>query len=254
MAKSYMDYLKEILQSEKEVKDDQITASNNLYQAEKNKIKKEYGQKIYEADSNYTDLVSKENVNKLINERKLKESIANKGLSNSGAKKTLDKNGNMSHKLKVDNLKNSNRYQVNELQNEMKNELDRVEADRSKAESKIDESFLKNAEKTAQSLYKANNKTTSSSKKKQEVSLKDEKEPAEERYEQFLFTANQYENIGKIIRLAIDRKTYMNERRLNKDLPDYNTYLDNLLKPFIANETIGKEEEEYIIRKLTGNL
>lgn len=152
MAKSYYDYLQEVLKNQEETVKNEKKATEDKFSADKTVKIKEYNDKIKSIDKGYDESISQENIQRLIEERKIKEAIGNMGLLDSGhnSKKVRD---NL-HKANVESKMNAN---ISERNNEVlkrDNEVALLDGKKQEEFAKIDSNYLKKAENTAESLYK----------------------------------------------------------------------------------------------------
>lgn len=86
--KSYEEYLKEIEKNNQAKLDEQLGANKNNYAAQKEQVNKNYDEQIKEVTSDYQRLYEDNAVQKLINERKIAENMANLGTTDSGLNRT----------------------------------------------------------------------------------------------------------------------------------------------------------------------
>lgn len=267
MAKSYTDYLKEILAAQKQTMEDSISASNSLYDSKKDQVKKEYVDKIRETDKDFLSKIKDQNLQELIEKRKINEKMGNLGLIDSGynkAHKDLTKKFNA---IKKDGIMKENNIQSKKLQNEMNDEINALEVKRAEAQSEINEDFLKDAQKNAEDLYKADLKAKSSSTKKSTSSKntatkkEEAKEPEnnpqreEEKYDIFDvdeddLTEYQKYNVRYHLNLLPERADYFREKKLDKSLPAYDTYIINYLDSVADSGYLCATEYNYILKKL----
>ncbi len=152
MAKSYYDYLQEAIKNQEEARQKEMQATENKYTTDKNIVGKEYGDKIKSIDADYDKSISAENINKLIDERKIKEAMGNMGLLDSGlnSKKRRD----AKHRATVENLQKENVNVRNNVVKERDNEIQLLDDKKNEQFLKIDSDYMKKAENTAESLYK----------------------------------------------------------------------------------------------------
>lgn len=244
MAKTYLDYLKEVLKGRAGEKEAILAQYENKYDDEKDAVKKEYASKTREKDMAYLDEVDKENVARFINERKMREAIGNMGLLNSGLKfKGSD--------LKVKQLTKENKEQRKAIEDEMNREL--LEIDNKKADEifKAEQKFDDEVNRTAEALYKEAIKTSKKA-SMPVVSLKEEKEPGTEEpktenNDDHLTVQNMI-NIGNAISKIITKSEYAKEKQINKELHDYDQIVMRNLANMWVNNQITKKELDYLIK------
>ncbi len=244
MAKTYLDYLKEVLKGRAGEKEAILAQYENKYDDEKDAVKKEYASKTREKDMAYLDEVDKENVARFINERKMREAIGNMGLLNSGLKyKGSD--------LKVKQLTKENKEQRKAIEDEMNREL--LEIDNKKADEifKAEQKFDDEVNRTAEALYKEAIKTSKKA-SMPVVSLKEEKEPGTEEPKtennDERLTAQNMINIGNAISKIITKSEYAKEKQINKELHDYDQIVMRNLANMWVNNQITKKELDYLIK------
>ena len=302
MAKSYYEYLSEVLKNQESAMKNEKNVAENKYLNEKNSAKKVYGDKIRSVDSSYSQEIDKENINRLIEERKIKEAMSNLGLNASGL--NSKNNRDFSNKIKIEKLQKDNASERNSISADRDNELLKIDDKKNQEFQKIDNNYKKSAENTAETLYKedlkAEQKAQEEARKLEEARIKAEterikaeqkveaerikaeakvraaqakkssgtkkpekKEETEETEEvkidaepEFNYVESdfvklspeQLENVSKVIPniILLSPQEYANERRLNKVLPKYSVYVDDVLLRLKRDKVIDKDEYEYL--------
>lgn len=178
MAKSYYEYLSEVLKNQENNLKNEKNIAENKFLNEKNTAKKVYGDKIRSVDSDFDSQINKENINRLIQERKIKEAMGNLGLLNSGL--NSKSNRDFSHKTKIAGLQKENASERDSIVKDRDNELLAIDDKKSQELTKIDNNYRKNAENTAETLYKedmkAEQKAAEEARKLEEARIKAETE------------------------------------------------------------------------------
>ena len=267
MAKSYIEYLKEILSSQENAKKQQISASDSEYGLLKAQVKSEQGKKKGEIDSSYGALVDAENVKRLINERKINEAAANMGLTDSGLNRTQQTASQLSHSNRVSGLFAQRRAQVDALKHLTDMKLQELEEKRLSKNADIEQGFLDTAQKVASELYNADLNKDSA---KREYEMKVHIEDLEKKVETYEKTLKQWEKkygiltdeelngdlspsrpltVEELEATLLTRKQVSDERKINPDVTSYEDYLRSTFYEWLFDEKIAEPELEYLMKK-----
>ncbi len=265
MAKSYIEYLKEILASQEETKKQKIFANDTEYEGLKGQVKSDAKKSISETNASYGALVDMENVRRLINERKISESIANMGLTDSGLNRTQQTAVELSHSNKVSGLFAQRRAQVDAIKLRTEQKLQELEGKRIQFNSTVENSFLEAAQKTASDLYNdditAEAKAKEAELKKQIEALKEEKKALEKNQKEPEAPNTSYEEesegepdmrqwyVDQLYSGLHTRKELAQERKLDKNVPSYEEYLRENFDSWYYNGKITKKEYGHLVNK-----
>ncbi len=244
MAKSYLDYLKEVLKGREGEKEELIAQYETEYEGKKDKKRKEYVEKIKEKDQAYLDEIDKENVERLIEERKFREAIGNMGLSDSGLKSGISD-------LKAKKLQNENKAQRKAMEDEMNLKLSEIDNEKNEEISNVVKKFDDEVHRSAEALYKASLKTSGRS-NRSTVSLKQETEEPENSQKPNVMkleelTQQNYINIGAAISTFPTRTEYLREKKINDKMPDYKTLIYRQAVALWRTHRITQAEFDYLM-------
>ncbi len=267
MAKSYIEYLKEILSSQEDTKKQHISASDGEYDLLKSQVKSDKGKNMAEIDLSYGALVDAENVKKLINERKISEAAANMGLTDSGLNRTQQTASQLSHSNRVSGLFAQRRAQVDALKRATDMKLQEIEEKRLKKNADIEQGFLESAQKVASDLYNAELEKEAAAREYKMAMHIEELEKAVSSYEK---TIKQWEKkygilsdeelnsdmspsrpltVEELEKTLLTRRQVSDERKVNPDVPGYEDYLKSTFYEWLFDEKITQTELDYLMKK-----
>ncbi len=249
MAKTYTDYLKEILLSKKDLRDESINAMKESIEVEKDKAKKEFSDKMSEIDDDFTKKINIENVKKYIDQRNLEESLSNLGLTESGYKNVKKKKASIDHQKSVKSIFDDNKKKALKLQGDFKSEIDELDLERLEKENKINEDFDDEAAREAQSLFKAATKTSGASGSK-DKNKKDDKKEEEESDELPTLNDIQQYSVDLVLKKLPTRREYVREKKLDSSLPSYDAFIIRYLDSYKRTAQLSQEAYDYIIKYL----
>lgn len=149
----YEEILKQVRAQAEAQKQADKAASDAQYAAQIKNAQEKYGEQIEKTEHAYDDQLSQANVQRIINERQIRENMANMGLTDSGLNRTQQtaaqlSQANAAHKISVakqqavDTLAQALAQQVTSLQNAQ-----------TAASAGIDSAYEKNAQSNATSMY-----------------------------------------------------------------------------------------------------
>ncbi len=225
MAKSYLEYLKEL--TKKKEKD--LFDVEEKYEREKTEKKNSYIEKIRETDKNFIDEIDKENVKRLIEERKFREAVGNLGLGDSGLK--------YKPSLNKERLTKSSEKERKNLEDEMKDVLNDLDYEKTKKKEKIEESFSEEKEKLKDSQKTSSKNTSDKGKGTEEAPEKEDD-----------LSPDSYRKIGQVIKKLPTKREYLKESQVNDQMPDYEKSIFYLVIDFWMKGQITKEECNYILK------
>ena len=144
--KKYQDYYTPQADKEK-------STSNANYDKQKETVSTTYNTQIDETKSGYEDIYRENAVQKLVNERKIAENMANSGLTDSGLNRTQQTAAQLSYsnsKVKIDTERQK---ALDTLSNQLAAEIANIEINKSAAAAEIDSKYAQLAESAAQEQY-----------------------------------------------------------------------------------------------------
>ncbi len=225
MAKTYLEYLKEL--TEKKEKD--LFEAEEKYEKEKSEKKNSYIEKIKETDKNFIDEIDKENVKRLIEERKFREAVGNLGLGDSGLK--------YKPSLNKARLTRASEAERQTLENEMKNVLNDLDHEKTKKKEKIEENFSEKKEKLNDNQKTSSKNTSDKGKGTEEAPEKEDD-----------LSPESHRKIGEVIKKLPTKREYLKESQVNDEMPDYEKSIFYLVIDFWMKGQITKEECNYILK------
>lgn len=154
MAKTYNDYLQEILNAQKEDKEKEQSKVDEKYQAKTDEITNEYSANAQELNEIYNDYIDKSYVQKLIDKKQVQETLANLGLTDSGLSRTQQTAVQLSHANRVGKYNLSKQKQIDALAKEMRGKVSDALVQAEKEKTDIEKSYQKTAETKATELLK----------------------------------------------------------------------------------------------------
>lgn len=154
MAKTYTDYLQEILNAQQEEKEKQKTGIAKKYESINKDILDKYSSDIQAIKETYDDYIDKSYVQKLIDKKQVQETLANMGLTDSGINRTQQTAIQLSHSNRAGKYSALKQQQIDSLAKEMRGKLTDSKIQAEKQLTDIDEKFRKEAESKATELYK----------------------------------------------------------------------------------------------------
>lgn len=143
--------------------DGDISSLNSTYGTSADKIRSDYESQISDTERSYNDAFEENNVKRIVNERKIAESMANSGLSDSGLNRTQVTANQLSWANADSKLRQNRQKAVDDLARVMQSSLSSLEAERASKEQSIRSSYEQQAVSNAASIY--NNEVDSAAKK-----------------------------------------------------------------------------------------
>ncbi len=134
---SIEEYLKKYNQQTAANTQAKVDAVNNTAAASSQLIKDDYGAQIKETEQTYNQLFDENNVQKIINERQIAESMANTGLTDSGLNRTQMTASQLSHANNQANIRRQQQAAIDTLSRTMQSKLTEIETSRAAQESSI---------------------------------------------------------------------------------------------------------------------
>lgn len=154
MAKTYTDYLQEILNAQEKEKENQKAGVDKKYESLSKEISEKYSSDIQALTEIYDDYIDKSYVQKLIDKKQVQETLANMGLTDSGIHRTEQTAVQLSHSNRVGKYTALKQQQIDSLAKEMRGKLTDAKIQAENEKTTIDNQFRKEAESKATEFYK----------------------------------------------------------------------------------------------------
>lgn len=154
MAKTYTDYLQEILNAQEKEKENQKAGVDKKYESLSKEISEKYSSDIQVLTEIYDDYIDKSYVQKLIDKKQVQETLANMGLTDSGIHRTEQTAVQLSHSNRVGKYTALKQQQIDSLAKEMRGKLTDAKIQAENEKTTIDNQFRKEAESKATEFYK----------------------------------------------------------------------------------------------------
>lgn len=154
MAKTYTDYLQEILNAQEKEKENQKAGVDKKYESLSKEISEKYSSDIQALTEIYDDYIDKSYVQKLIDKKQVQETLANMGLTDSGIHRTEQTAVQLSHSNRVGKYTALKQQQIDSLAKEMRGKLTNAKIQAENEKTTIDNQFRKEAESKATEFYK----------------------------------------------------------------------------------------------------
>ena len=154
MAKTYTDYLQEILNAQEKEKENQKAGVDKKYESLSKEILEKYSSDIQALTEIYDDYIDKSYVQKLIDKKQVQETLANMGLTDSGIHRTEQTAVQLSHSNRVGKYTALKQQQIDSLAKEMRGKLTDAKIQAENEKTTIDNQFRKEAESKATEFYK----------------------------------------------------------------------------------------------------
>ena len=155
MSKTQQQYRNEFLNMNKAAQEEQIKASNQIYDSQKKQATDVYNGQIVETEESYDDLFRENEVQRIINERRIAENMANLGLTDSGLNRTQQTAVQLSYANQKGKLNTERQKAVDSLRSKLSSAITEIENNRISSEAGIKNTFEQNANTYAQDMYKA---------------------------------------------------------------------------------------------------
>ena len=154
MAKTYTDYLQEILNAQEKEKENQKAGVDKKYESLSKEISEKYSSDIQALTEIYDDYIDKSYVQKLIDKKQVQETLANMGLTDSGIHRTEQTAVQLSHSNRVGKYTALKQQQIDSLAKEMRGKLTDAKIQAENEKTTIDNQFRKESESKATEFYK----------------------------------------------------------------------------------------------------
>ncbi len=132
-----------------------VKSSNKLYKKQSDSVKDIYGGQITDTKNAYEGQYRENAIQKIINERKVSESMANMGITDSGLSRTQQTAVQLSYGNNKGEIDRARQSSVDALAREMNSQLSTIEQNRLAAEQTIRDKYRASAESAATASYNA---------------------------------------------------------------------------------------------------
>lgn len=167
------EYLKKLQKETAANTQAKVDAINNSAAASAQIIRDETAANIKETEQSYNDLFDQNNVQRIINERRIAENMANMGLTDSGLNRTQMTANQLSYANQQNKLTAARQKAVDDLARVMNSQLASLEAERASKEASIRTADYDNNYSQAVSMYKADQKAYADAISNQQKSAQD---------------------------------------------------------------------------------
>lgn len=261
MAKSYLEYLQEILQSQETEKNNQLMGIDEKYSAISKETKDKYSSDIKTVNETYDDYIDQSYVQKIIDQKQVEQTLANMGLTDSGLNRTQQTAAILSHSNRTGKYNSLRQQQIDSLAREMQGKLTDLRLEQEKEKTTVTDKLKKSAEDQAMDIYKSElaaeakiqaERIKAASKSSGTTNKKtDPTETKEETKEEYTGTLTQDRRniLEKMCEEGlITRQRFNNERRLGNVSGTYEDYIKSTLLKWRIDLSINQEEYEYLLQ------
>ena len=135
--------------------ENEVSTLNQVAATNKQTITNDYNAQISETEKDYNDLYDQNNVQRIINERRIAENMANLGLTDSGLNRTQQTAAQLSYANNQNRLSIAKQKAVEDLARVMNAKLSEIEIARAQNEQSIRSAYGQKAVDNATSIYNA---------------------------------------------------------------------------------------------------
>lgn len=151
--KSEQERREEYLKNHAAEKQSQINTSNQIYNSQKQQVQDTYNTQIADAEESYEDLYRENEVQRLVNQRQLNESMANLGLTDSGLNRTQQTAVQLSYANQKGEISREKQKALDTLSSALASAITDIENNRAAAQASIEDTYARNADTYAQNMY-----------------------------------------------------------------------------------------------------
>lgn len=151
--KTQQERREEYLKDHNAEKQSQINTSNQIYNSQKQQVQDTYNTQIADAEESYEDLYRENEVQRLVNQRQLNESMANLGLTNSGLNRTQQTAVQLSYANQKGEISREKQKALDTLSSALASAITDIENNRAAAQASIEDTYARNADTYAQNMY-----------------------------------------------------------------------------------------------------
>lgn len=135
--------------------ENEVSTLNQVAATNKQTITNDYNAQISETEKDYNNLYDQNNVQRIINERRIAENMANLGLTDSGLNRTQQTAAQLSYANNQNRLSIAKQKAVDDLARVMTAKLSEIETTRAQNEQSIRSAYGQKAVDNATSIYNA---------------------------------------------------------------------------------------------------
>ncbi len=154
MAKTYTEYLQEILKSQEEEKNKQLNSIDAKYSDVSKAIIDQYSADIQSVEETYNDYIDKSYVQKIIDQKQVEQTLANMGLTDSGLNRTQQTAVEISHTNRSGKYTLLKQQQIDSLAQQMRSKLADSRMQQEKEKTSVIDEFRESAEDQAMEIFK----------------------------------------------------------------------------------------------------
>lgn len=151
--KTIQQYKNDYLNQTKTEREEQLKTNNQLADNQKKQTQNIYNQKITETGESYKDLYRENEVDRLINERRIAENMANLGLTDSGLNRTQQTAVQLSYANQKGEIGRSKQKALDSLTSALATAITEIENKRISGQASINNTYAQNANTYAQKMY-----------------------------------------------------------------------------------------------------
>ena len=153
MSKTYEEFLKEQQKLSAQQKNADIESANSLYDAQVESVNGAYEPEKKNIELVYSDAIDENNVQRIINERQIAESMANAGSTDSGLNRTQLTASQLSHSNNYAKLRRQEQAAFDELDRAIAQEISQIEQNRQSTLAGIESEYAANDRSAATSMF-----------------------------------------------------------------------------------------------------
>ena len=134
-------------------RDADIAASDKVYDTQKQQTQNTYNRQIDETSKSYEDLYDENAVDRLVNEQKIAENMANLGLTDSGLNRTQQTAVQLSYANSKNKIDVTRQKAIDSLTASLADAISKIDTDKLSAAENIRSNYDKSWQSAAQSTY-----------------------------------------------------------------------------------------------------
>lgn len=134
-------------------RDADIAASDKVYDTQKQQTQNTYNRQIDETSKSYEDLYDENAVDRLVNEQKIAENMANLGLTDSGLNRTQQTAVQLSYANRKNKIDVTRQKAIDSLTASLADAISKIDTDKLSAAENIRSNYDKSWQSAAQSTY-----------------------------------------------------------------------------------------------------
>lgn len=153
MSKTYEEFLKEQQKLSAQQKNADIKNAHGMFDAQVESVKGTYEPEKKNIELVYSDAIDENNVQRIINERQIAESMANAGSTDSGLNRTQMTASQLSHSNNYAKLRRQEQAAFDELDRAIAQEISKIEQNRQSTVAGIESEYAANDRSVAASMF-----------------------------------------------------------------------------------------------------